>query len=414
MNKKVAIGIISAVVIAAVVLVVVIIKNNNSEDDITQTVSNGTNETTPTEAVTPDKKNDNTDTPITGTEKVPQDQNQTPTEIATPTPTPEAELKEYNVSVTLGEYKGIPMEDIKIQVTDEDIDREMERLRYLNADYIDIKDRALKEGDLAIADVKGYLDGNEVESESAVGLEIQLGNENYVEGYGNCIIGHKIGETVESDVTFPENYSADNSLSGKTLHFTFNIVTGFEYYVPELTDEYVKDVTGYKTVKEYREYVRNSLQEEADRKALEDAKRSVIQKIIDSSSFSGEIEEEIEYIYNSEIQQNDEEIYNDYYMDAATYYFYYYGVEKEDYYADIRSQAEYSVKYEHVLNEIAKLEGFTVSQDEFDSMLKEIFIDNYGFETADQVYSVVPKENVEKIVNGSVLREKAAELVFGS
>lgn len=414
MNKKVAIGIISAVVIAAVVLVVVIIKNNNSEDDITQTVSNGTNETTPTEAVTPDKKNDNTDTPITGTEKVPQDQNQTPTEIATPTPTPEAELKEYNVSVTLGEYKGIPMEDIKIQVTDEDIDREMERLRYLNADYIDIKDRALKEGDLAIADVKGYLDGNEVESESAVGLEIQLGNENYVEGYGNCIIGHKIGETVESDVTFPENYSADNSLSGKTLHFTFNIVTGFEYYVPELTDEYVKDVTGYKTVKEYREYVRNSLQEEADRKALEDAKRSVIQKIIDSSSFSGEIEEEIEYIYNSEIQQNDEEIYNDYYMDAATYYFYYYGVEKEDYYADIRSQAEYSVKYEHVLNEIAKQEGFTVSQDEFDSMLKEIFIDNYGFETADQVYSVVPKENVEKIVNGSVLREKAAELVFGS
>jgi len=414
MNKKVAIGIISAVVIAAVILVVVIFKNNNSEDDITQTVSNGTNETTPTETVTPDKKNDNTDTPVTGTEKVPQDQNQTPTEIATPTPTPEAELKEYNVSVTLGEYKGIPMEDIKIQVTDEDIDREMERLRYLNADYIDIKDRALKEGDLAIADVKGYLDGNEVESESAVGLEIQLGNENYIEGYGNCIIGHKIGETVESDVTFPENYSADNSLSGKTLHFTFNIVTGFEYYVPELTDEYVKDVTGYKTVKEYREYVRNSLQEEADRKALEDAKRSVIQKIIDSSSFSGEIEEEIEYIYNSEIQQNDEEIYNDYYMDAATYYFYYYGVEKDDYYADIRSQAEYSVKYEHVLNEIAKQEGFTVSQDEFDSMLKEIFIDNYGFETADQVYSVVPKENVEKIVNGSVLREKAAELVFSS
>lgn len=414
MNKKVAIGIISAVVIAAVILVVVIIKNNNSEDDITQTVSNGTNETTPTEAVTPDKKNDNTDTPVTGTEKVPQDQNQTPTEIATPTPTPEAELKEYNVSVTLGEYKGIPMEDIKIQVTDEDIDREMERLRYLNADYIDIKDRALKEGDLAIADVKGYLDGNEVESESAVGLEIQLGNENYIDGYGNCIIGHKIGETVESDVTFPENYSADNSLSGKTLHFTFNIVTGFEYYVPELTDEYVKDVTGYKTVKEYREYVRNSLQEEADRKAVEDAKRSVIQKIIDSSTFSGDIEEEIEYIYNSEIQQNDEEIYNDYYMDAATYYFYYYGVEKEDYYADIRSQAEYSVKYEHILNEIAKQEGFTVSQDEFDSMLKEIFIDNYGFETADQVYSVVPKENVEKIVNGSVLREKAAELVFGS
>ena len=410
MNKKVVIGIISAVVIAAVILVVVIIKNNNSEDDITQTVSNGTNETTPTEAVTPDKKNDNTDTPVTGTEKAPQDQNQTPTEIATPTPTPEAELKEYNVSVTLGEYKGIPMEDIKIQVTDEDIDREMERLRYLNADYIDIKDRALKEGDLAIADVKGYLDGNEVESESAVGLEIQLGNENYVEGYGNCIIG----ETVESDVTFPENYPADASLSGKTLHFTFNIVTGFEYYVPELTDEYVKDVTGYKTVKEYREYVRNSLQEEADRKAVEDAKRSVIQKIIDSSSFSGEIEEEIEYIYNSEIQQNDEEIYNDYYMDAATYYFYYYGVEKDDYYADIRSQAEYSVKYEHVLNEIAKQEGFTVSQDEFDSMLKEIFIDNYGFETADQVYSVVPKENVEKIVNGSVLREKAAELVFGS
>ena len=266
MNKKVAIGIISAVVIAAVILVVVIIKNN-SEDDITQTVSNGTNETTPTEAVTPDKKKDNTDTPVTGTETDPQDQNQTPTEIATPTPTPEAELKEYNVSVTLGEYKGIPMEDIKIQVTDEDIDREMERLRYLNADYIDIKDRALKEGDLAIADVKGYLDGNEVESESAVGLEIQLGNENYIEGYGNCIIGHKIGETVESDVTFPENYSADNSLSGKTLHFTFNIVTGFEYYVPELTDEYVKDVTGYKTVKEYREYVRNSLQEEADRKA---------------------------------------------------------------------------------------------------------------------------------------------------
>ena len=101
-------------------------------------------------------------------------------------------------------------------------------------------------------------------------------------------------------------------------------------------------------------------------------------------------------------------------MDAATYYFYYYGVEKDDYYADIRSQAEYSVKYEHVLNEIAKQEGFTVSQDEFDSMLKEIFIDNYGFETADQVYSVVPKENVEKIVNGSVLREKAAELVFSS
>ena len=137
----------------------------------------------------------------------------------------------------------------------------------------------------------------------------------------------------------------------------------------------------------------------------------LIKQVIAGSTFSGQIDEQIEYEEKAQLKYNDSQ-FEGMGFDAATYYSYVMGITTEDYYSLIHEQIEMSIKYGYCLEEIAKKEGYTVSQEDFDKMFEEIFFTTYGFTSKEEVYAEIPEEEVKTYIDRYVISEKAEQLII--
>ena len=277
--------------------------------------------------------------------------------------------------VVVTEYKGIAATKNAIEITDEAVDAEIESVRKRNARTIDITDRAVENGDNVIFDFDGYVDGVAFEGGKAEKHDLLIGSGNFIPGFEDQIIGKNIGENFDVVVTFPEDYHADE-LAGKEAVFKCYIHEIKKSEMPEFDDEFVKDVSEFDTVDEYKASVKANLTEKAEKD--EDAKiddqliKAITEKLegeIPEVMFENEAETCIRDYENRLRYQG---------MDLETF-MKYTGQTIETLKTQFRPQAEQNVKTRLALEYIAKAENITATEEDIATEYQKI-AEAYGID----------------------------------
>ena len=178
--------------------------------------------------------------------------------------------------VTLGQYKGLEAEKKSVVVDDAMVDAEIETTRRRNARLVTVEDRAAVMGDTVNINFDGYLDGERFDGGKADNYDLELGSNSFVPGFEEQVAGMNIGEDKDIDITFPENYTP--SLAGKAVVFKIHLNSITAHEMPELDDEFVKDVSEFDTLEEYKADVRAKLEEKEQAESDNAFRMAVIEK----------------------------------------------------------------------------------------------------------------------------------------
>jgi len=288
--------------------------------------------------------------------------------------------------VEVTEYKGIAADRVIKKVTAEDVDADIKRVQERNSRTVDVTDRAAQLEDTVVIDYVGTVDGVEFAGGKAEGHNLKLGSGQFIPGFEDQIVGHNIGDEFDVNVTFPEEYHAED-LKGKAAVFAVKL-NGIKFTeLPELDDEFAKDVSEFNTFDEYKADVESKI---ADR-YLKAADSAVEEKLLDAilEKFEADIPE---VMYDNETENMVRDYDNRMRMqglDLATY-FKYTGQTLESLREQFKPQAERAVKIRLALEKIAALENIVVTDEEIEAEYKRI-ADAYGME-ADKVKESLPAD----------------------
>lgn len=274
-------------------------------------------------------------------------------------------LIQVKPEVKLGKYEGIEIEKIDYTVTDEDVKKEIEKVAEKNSTLVSVEDRAVENGDITVIDFKGTVDGVAFDGGTAENYELEIGSHSFIEGFEDQMVGMKIDEEKDINVTFPEDYFS-KELAGKPAVFKVLVHEIKVKEVPAIDDELAKDASEFDTLKEWEDSIRKDLQEKNDHKAKHEMEDAVIKKVVENAEFevpSGMIETEIDMRIRS-FENN----------------LYYQGLNIEKYLelvhqtmdelrASMRENAEETVKTQLVLEAVSKDLGDKIKLD--DEKIKE-------------------------------------------
>lgn len=269
--------------------------------------------------------------------------------------------------VTLGEYKGLKLEKSKGEVTSLQIENEITQVRERQARYVEA-DRDARNGDFVVINFAGSVDGVKFEGGSAENYRLQLGSHTFIEGFEDQIIGMKLGEVKNVNVTFPEDYQAEN-LKGKPAVFEVVLNKVEEKQLPELNDEFASNVSEFETFEEYKADVKKHLEESLQNKL----KREDENKIIEAVSKASTVE-----IPSVLVERQLDAFMQDLNMRLG-----YQGIKLEDYAKymnttvdaireERKENAKETVKTRLVLEAIVKAENISVTEEEVDLKLAEM------------------------------------------
>ncbi len=277
--------------------------------------------------------------------------------------------------VKIADYLGIEAEKKVAEVTDEELDREINMVRERNSREIEVTDEAAVMGDVCNINYEGFVDGVAFEGGKGEDYPLKLGSGNFIPGFEEEIVGHKIGEDFDVNVTFPEEYHA-KELAGKAAVFKTQILKIKHIELPELDDDFAKDVSEFDTMDEYRADVKAKIakrhETEADNQfetALLDALIEKLEAEIPEAMFVAETENFVRDYDNRLRMQG---------LDLKTY-FQYTGMDLDKLREQLRPQAEKQVKLRLALEKIAKLEKIKVTKTDINNEFKRI-ADEYQME----------------------------------
>ena len=308
--------------------------------------------------------------------------------------------KDYNYDdlskyVKVAEYKGVEYTKIKGDVSDQEVKDYIDNMVANNEETEQIKEGTVEKDSVVNIDYVGSIDGVEFEGGAAQGVDLDIANSGYIEGFAEGIIGHKVGETFDLHVTFPENYGKEE-LNGKPAVFKTTINYLVKKKTAEYSDEWVKNNTEYKTKAEYEEYVRKTLSEEKLSSAENTEKNEVFGKISDGT-------EVIEYP-EKEMESRKEQInklYQDYAKSSGVeldeFIKTQMGMDAEQFSTMVEESAKNTVKMELILHYIKNAENIEINQKGYDAFLDKM-IKDAGF-----------TEETFKEQNGKSLAEYANE-----
>ena len=286
-------------------------------------------------------------------------------------------------TVDIKDYKGIKVEKNVEAVTDEAVDAEVEAARKRNARTIEVTDRASAMGDIANIDYEGFVDGVAFDGGKGEGHDLKLGSGSFIPGFEEQVAGHTVGEEFDVNVTFPTEYHA-SELAGKAATFKTKINTIKFEELPELDDEFVKDVSEFDTLAEYKADVKAKMEKRNDDRAESELGNTLALAL--AEKLEGEIPEvmyeaEVENMvrdYDSRLRQNG--------LDLNTY-FKFTGLTLETLREQMRPQAEQQIKVRLALEKIASLENLAVTDEELEAEYTNI----------SNAYNV-PLEEVKKMI----------------
>ncbi len=261
--------------------------------------------------------------------------------------------------VNLGEYKGIKIPKIEYNVSEEDVDAELKRIAERGA-KIEEKDGAAENGDIVNLDYSGSVDGVKFDGGTAEKYNLTLGSNTFIPGFEDQLVGVKKGDEKEVKVTFPEQYHAEN-LAGKEAVFACKVNSVSAKVVPEMNDEWAKDVSEFDNLAAYRDSVRKRLQEANDRRAKTEKENAVINAVVDASS--ADIPEAMVQSYISDMLR-DLEMRLYYQGMRLEDYFKYMGTTEEDYRKENHDKAVRGALTRLCLEEMIKREKIEATDEE--------------------------------------------------
>lgn len=185
--------------------------------------------------------------------------------------------------VTLGDYKGVEVEASVVEVSEEEVDKAIDREREKNAREIDIDDRAVENGDMIKLDFEGFVDGEAFEGGKGTDYPLTIGSGSFIPGFEEQLVGAKIGDDVEVNVTFPEDYQAEN-LKGKAAVFKCKVNSIKVKELPAADDEFAQDVSEFDTLAEYKDDIRAKLLEQKTADAKRTKENNVVAKVVENAT----------------------------------------------------------------------------------------------------------------------------------
>lgn len=270
--------------------------------------------------------------------------------------------------IEIADYKGMTAPKQAAEISDEDIDKQIEMIRKKNARIVSVEDRAAQLNDEVVIDFEGFFGDEAFEGGKGEDHPLRLGSGQFIPGFEDQIVGHNIGDEFDVNVTFPEDYQMAD-YAGKAATFKTKLKAISYEELPEINDDLVKDATEFETVEEYRNDIKAKLEEAAAKQAEASFENALMEKLIekvDSPIPNCMFESRIDAIVNNFNQQLRQQG-----MDLKLY-FQYTGMDMDSFRDTYRDRAEGEVKLRLALEKIAELEAIEVSEEEINNSLSEM------------------------------------------
>ena len=310
--------------------------------------------------------------------------------------------------ITLGQYKGLTVTETAVEVTEEEINSQIETMRQSHGKMVVAEGVAIEDGDFAIIDFEGFVDGIAFPGGEGKAHPLQIGSNTFIPGFEVQLIGVKAGETVDVTVTFPTEYHAAD-LAGKEAVFKVTVNDVKRQELPEIDNEFVKDVSEFDTIEELKADIKNKLQVTATEKAAHEFRNQAIKQAVENAvveipevmiedRISKMIDDLSANLEKSGMKLADYMKYMNSDMNAL----------RQNYHAS----ALIGVKTDMLMEAIVRAEGLEVSLEEIDAEIG-VIAKGYGAELSD-VKAIINEQGRMSFVVDSILRKKAAQLVIDS
>lgn len=307
--------------------------------------------------------------------------------------------------VKLGEYKGIEAKKFEYPVTDEDVEKQLQDMKEKNARIEDKESGIIENGDIAVIDFEGFIDGAPFEGGKGENYELTIGSNTFIPGFEEQLIGVKLNDEVDVNVTFPEDYH-EESLKGKASLFKVKINAVKYKEFPELDDEFAKDVSEFDTLDELKNDIKNKQEESNKEKEKRDFEEEVIKKVVDAAEVEipeAMISGEVDYMlkeYDMRLKYQGFSLEK--YLEVM-------GMNVDQMREEFKKTAEERVKTDLVFEAIAKAETLEATEEEMDKKAEEM-ASKYGTNDAEKL-----KENILKaqknIIKNEIVNNKVIDLL---
>ncbi len=271
--------------------------------------------------------------------------------------------------VTLGQYKGIEAEKKEYNVTDEEVDKEIDIMREKNARLVEVSDRAVKNGDITIIDFKGFADDIQFEGGTSENYSLEIGSGQFIPGFEEQLVGAELGKEVDVNVQFPKEYN-NEELAGKPALFKVTVKEIKEKQLVELDDEFAKDVSEFATLDELKEEIKKVLVNDSERAATRNLENDLVKQVVAASEVEVPeklVERQIDHrVRDLSMRLNQQGFTLEAYLEMEK-------ISGDELRERFREGAQEDVRTGLILEAVGKAEELTVSEEEYEQRLQEVF-----------------------------------------
>lgn len=306
--------------------------------------------------------------------------------------------------IELGEYKGAEIDALEAVITDEEMATELEKLQDQNARLITLESGEVKDGNTVTIDYEGFLNDEPFAGGKDTDYDLIIGSGTFIPGFEEKLIGAKLGEETTVDVTFPEDYHAED-LKGKSVVFKVQVKSIKEKELPILDDEFAKDTSEFDTLDELKSDIESKLKEKKSDQLRKAAEATAVNFAVDNA------EVDIPYIMvEEEVDHNLENFENQMKQQGLSLedYFKYTNVNRDDFRNNLKGDAERNIRTELVLSKIGEVEAIDATEEELDEEIK-VFADAYGNDFEEYKNSL--QERMLEYLKANIIRRKTVELL---
>ncbi|MCI7181125.1 MAG: trigger factor [Schaedlerella sp.] len=270
--------------------------------------------------------------------------------------------------VTLGEYKGLTVDKVSVEVTEEDVLAEINKERERNARTVDVTDRAVQDKDMVTLDFEGFVDGVAFEGGKGTDYPLTIGSGSFIPGFEEQLIGAEIDKEVDVNVTFPEAYQAEE-LAGKPAVFKCTVHSIKEKELPELDDEFASDVSEFETLDEYKADIQKRLTEKKEAEAKEQKENQAIEKAVANAEMDIP-----QPMIDMQARQQADDLARRVRQQGLTMeqYFQFTGLTAEKMLEEMKPQAERRIRTRLTMEAVAKAEAIEVSDERLDEEINKM------------------------------------------
>lgn len=306
--------------------------------------------------------------------------------------------------VELGQYKGVEVAKADVEVTEDDINAELDKVREQNSRTVNVEDRPVQDKDMTVIDFEGFIDGQPFQGGKCENYPLTIGSHSFIDTFEEQLIGKNIGEETEVNVTFPEDYHAEE-LKGKPATFKVTVKEIKEKQYDDLDDDFAQNVSDFDTLAEYKEDLKKTIGERKANEAKNKKEAEAIDKIIENAKMdipSAMVDTQVRQMaedFSRRLQQQGL---------SVEQYFQFTGLTADKLFADMQPEAEKRIKSRLVLEAIVKAENIEVSDEEYESELNKM-AESYGMEV-DKIKEFMG-EYEQKQIREDIAVQKAVDLV---